>query len=260
MAATDRQRQEAEQLVEAAARLQEQGDRQEALAALRRAMLLYAEADRLAQIDGGSSPLSRRVRAEVCERCADWLMEAEQYAEAANLYQEASDLYGESGGDAGEQGPRRCAHKALTCVTALRSRPHDRLYLLTEHYERHLRQLALQSDTAAQQGDCCAHIAAIFMRRDHPQEAVARYREALALYARAPQTESVHMARAECHHRIAGMMANSLKDLHGAVRHYREAIALYTAHEPSVYGLQEERTLCARALADVERRLERMPH
>jgi tetratricopeptide (TPR) repeat protein len=259
MASTDQQRQEAEQLATEADRLRAQGARQEALAALRRATLLYAELDRLAQMADRGSPLPLCRRAETCERYADWLTEAEQHAEAANIYQEASDLFGQSGGGEAEEGARRCAHKVLANLTALRSRPHDRLYLLIAHYERQLRQLALQSGAEEQQGDCCFHIAGIFQRRGRAQEAVARYQEALTLYERASQTQTVLLARAECHHLIAGLMVNTLDDLPGAARHYREAVALYTAHEPPIYGAQQSRAICLRALVDVERRLERLP-
>jgi tetratricopeptide (TPR) repeat protein len=259
MAPLDQQRQEAERLAEEADRLRANGSKQEAIAALRRAMLLYAELDRLAKAGDHDSPLPHCLRARICERCADWLAEAEQHAEAANIYQEASDLYGLSGGREAEEGAHRCAHKVLTCVAALRSRPHDRLYLLIAHYERQLRQLALQPGAEEAQADCCFHIAGIFQRRDRPQEAVARYQEALSLYALAPQTQTVLLACAECHHLMAGLMANTLGDLPGAARHYREAVALYTAHEPLTYGVQMSRGICVNALADVERRLEGLP-
>jgi hypothetical protein len=259
MAHTDSLRQEAENLTAEATHLLEQDARQEALAALRRAMLLYAEVDRQTQAEDQPSPLRRYVRAETCERYADGLTTAEEYAEAANIYQEASDLYGGSGGDEGEQGARRCAHKALESVAALRARPQDRLYLLIAHYDRQQRQLALQADTEERQGDCCVHIAGIFQRRDRPRESVARYQEALTLYGRAPQTPAVLLAIAACHHRVAGLMANALDDLPGAVQHYRAAITLYAAHETAVYGVQQEHALCVRALTDVERLLESRP-
>ena len=237
MADSDGQRQEAEQLTAEAPRLHAQGAHAEAIAALRRAMLLYAEVDRQAQERSQSSPLLRNVRAQTCQRYGDLLTEAKAYAEAANVYQEASDLYGQSGDPACEAQVRLCAHRALECIAALRARPQDRLYLLVGHYERQQSQLALQPEKEGQQADCCVHIAGIFLRRDRPREAVDRYQEALDLYARAPQTEDVALSVAECHHRIAGLMANALEDLPLAARHYAAAIALYTAHEVPTYGV-----------------------
>jgi hypothetical protein len=253
MANTDAQRQEAEQLTAEAARLHTRGAQADAISALRRAVLLYAEVERQARELGQLSMLPHNARAEACERYGDLLTEAEAHAEAANVYQEASDLYGQTGDPANEQHVRLCAQKALASIAALRARPQDRLYLLIGHYERQQRQLAMQDGTEQQQADCCAHMAGIFLRRDRPIEAITRYREALDLYARAPQTPAIALACAECHHRIAGLMANALGDLPGAERHYTAAIDLYTAHEPAVYGMQQERSLCLHALADIIR-------
>jgi hypothetical protein len=256
MATTDAQRQEAEQLTEEATRLHALGAGPDAIAALRRAMLLYAELERQALEREQTSPLRRGVRAQTCERYGDYLAEMEEHAGAANAYQEAVDLYGQEGGAEAAQQARACAHKALASIAALRARPQDRLYLLIAHHERQQQQLALRAGTEEQQGDCCLHIAQILLRRDRPREAVARFQAALALYARAQQTPSVVLSSAECHHRMAGLMANSLRDLAGAARHYRAAVALYTAHEPPVHGVQQECALCLHALNWIERHLE----
>ncbi|HLK61753.1 MAG TPA: hypothetical protein VKU00_34725, partial [Chthonomonadaceae bacterium] len=125
-------------------------------------------------------------------------------------------------------------------------------YLLIAHYERQQQQLALQPGTEREQAEHVVHIARIFQRRERPQEAVTRYREALQLYARAMPTQETLLACAECHHRIAGLMARFLNDPTGAARHYREAVTLYAAHEPVVHGRQAGYDLCVRALRELE--------
>ena len=43
--------------------------------------------------------------------------------------------------------------------------------------------------------------------------------------------------------------------LRAAAEHYREAIALYTLHEPCAFGVQTSRAFCVRALKETLRRL-----
>jgi tetratricopeptide (TPR) repeat protein len=251
MSADRTQREQAARYANQAARLYDAGARPEALVALRQAVLLYAAADD-AEAGSAADRTLRRARADACQRCGDCLAECGEHAEAANVYQEATDLYRQIGDVAAEGEAAACAHKIMESVDALRARPQERLYLLIARYERQQRQLTLQSGTAAQQAQCCMQIARIFQRRERPEEAIARYREALSLYARATQAAENLLACAECHHRMATLLAHDTGDLRSAVRHYRQAIALYTAHEPPVYGVQESRTLCERALAETE--------
>jgi tetratricopeptide (TPR) repeat protein len=227
-------------------RCRESGDLRGALAALRQAVLLYAAAE------GETAARVRGARAEACARFADCLAEADEHAYAANIYQEATDLYTQlTDPDAAEQA-HVCARSALASIAALRARPQERLYLLIAHYERQQQQLALEPGTERQQAEQAAYIARVFQRRERYEESIARYREALDLYGRAPQPVEVMLARAECHHRIATMLHRYVGDLPGAARSYRSAIALYTEYEPPVYGVQQSRDLCLLALAEIE--------
>ncbi len=237
--------QQARALVATATVRYEQGDLDTALSQLRQAVLLFAS-------EASSDPAQIRTRADACQFYGDCLTEREEHPEAANVYQEAADLYALLKTPEGEAQAQVCARKILAGVAALRSRPHERLYLLIAQYERKQQQLALQPGTEREQAEQVTHIARIFQRRDRPQEAVARYREALQLYARAVPTQETLLADAECHHRIAGLLVRFLNDPPAAARHYREAIALYAANEPVVHGRQASHDLCVRALRELE--------
>lgn len=237
--------QQAARLVVAAIELREQGELTESLLQLRQAVLLFAS-------EKSSAPALIRARADACQFYGDSLTEREEYAEAANVFQEAADLYALLVTEEGESAAQACARKILAGVAELRSRPHERLYLLIAHYERQQQQLALQPGTEREQAEHVVHIARIFQRRERPQEAVTRYREALQLFARTVPIQETLLASAECHHRVANLLERFLHDVPAAVRHYREAIALYTAHEPVVHGRQPGRDLCVRALRALE--------
>ncbi|HZO88918.1 MAG TPA: hypothetical protein VFB38_11325 [Chthonomonadaceae bacterium] len=238
-------------------RLHASGALSDAITSLRRAVLLYA-ADDEAQTGPERTPQERcayrRARADACQRYADCLTEAGEHPEAANIYQEAADLYALVGDEAAQQQARVCAQKILAGVAQLRSRPHDRLYLLIAHYERRQRQLALSAGTEQAQAECARHIARVFHRRERPQEALERYQEALALYARVPQTEEVGLACAECHHRMANLLHYYLDALEAAAQSYREAIALYAAYGLPTYS--GDRMICLRAVQEIERHLD----
>jgi tetratricopeptide (TPR) repeat protein len=258
MTLAERQREQAAQCTAEALQRHAEGALPDAIAAMRHAVLLYAAADS-AETESATASTDaaayRRIRADVCQRCGDFLTESGQHPEAAMLYQEAADLYGQWGGAEAAQEAHACAQKILAAVEALRARPQERLYLLIAQHERQQRQLALTPSSEQAQAECAVRIAQVFQRRERPQEAVERFREALTLYARAPQTPEVQLARAECHHRIATLLYYDLNDLPAAAAHYRKAIPLYTAHEPPYYGVQSSRQMCARALAEIERRL-----
>ena len=226
------------------------------LAALRKAVLHYAAADAaLETADHGES--LKRARADACRRFAEALASAGRHAEAANIYQEATDLYGLIE-DADAPGlAKECARRLLDNVAALRAQPHERLHLLIAHYERLQQQYALESGTEASQAECAAHIARICQRRDRPVDAVARYREALDLYGRSSHSTETELAKAECHHRIATILAVRLDRAMEAIRHYRESIALYEIHEPIVYGFQQSLEMCRAALSRIEATLPR---
>ena len=227
------------------------GSLSEAVVALRSAVVLYAEAEEsLGDSTREKALLALRwARADTCQLCGDYLMESEAFAEAVTIYQEATDTYSRIAG--AEQEASVCARKLLAGVTALRARPHERLYLMTAQYERQQRQLALHSGTEAEQAECLVRIARVFQRRERPQEAVQHYLEALALYSQAAPTEELPLAVAECHHRLATILNYALHDDTAALAHYQEAITLYTLHEPLVYGVQESRLLCERASTEL---------
>ena len=230
----------------------------EALDSVRRAVLLYAAADTTEDLEGGDPagvPMWR-VRAAACRLCGDYLVEAGQYPEAAAIYQEAVDLYHQIGDREAEQDARTCAHKVVEIVDSLHDHPKERLYLLIAHYERQQRQVALEPETERLQAEYSVQMARIFERRERFSEALDRYGEALDLYARAEQIPEALLGCAECHHRMAAILSYSGQDLPAAAEHYREAIALYTLHEPSVFGAQTSRDFCVRALNETLRRLE----
>ena len=257
MSATNTQQEQAALCVRESARWYAEGVLTEAIACLRRAVLLYAAANGETDEQSAAALNSfRRARAAACQLCGDYLAEAEERAEAVAVYQEAADLYALIGDAEADREARACAHKLMALVTALRTQPGERLYLLIAHYERQQRQIALEAGTEMQQAECCLQIARIFERRERPFEAVARYREALALYAQVAPTPDVLLNCAECHQRIAGVLTYALHDLPTAARHYRAAVALYTAHEPFVFGTQPSGAFCARALAEIEHRLQ----
>ena len=239
---------QAEQNVRQARLLYENGRREEAITLQRRGALQYALAMRDVELPAAEAWWAR---ADACRVLGDYLAEAEAYPEAATYYQEATDCYTAIDSEEAEIASRDCAVRALAAARALHAIPEQRLYLLTVRYERQIQQLALESDTEAQQAACWVHIARIFQRRDRPEEAVMHYREALRLYALTPQDET-GLAQAECHQRIGELYANALDDPAQAILAYRKAIALYLVYEPQVDGEQAALALCVHALHQLE--------
>ena len=257
MTITSQQQEHAARCVAESTRLHAEGALQDALASVRQAVLLYAAADAaIVPEENDPTAVSRwRLRAAACRLCGDYLVEARQYPEAATVYQEAVDLYQQIGDPEAEQEARACAHKIVEIVDALRDQPQERLYLLIAHHERRQRQLAIEPGTERQQAEVSVQIARVLERRERFPEALARYREALDLYARAEQSPEVLLNCAECHHLMAAVLAYCGLDLKADVEHYREAIALYAQYEPSAFGVQTSHAFCVRALQETLRRL-----
>jgi tetratricopeptide (TPR) repeat protein len=226
----------------------ELGQLDAAIELMREAAVLYAASDSAAVQESDARVLSR---AMACRLCGDYLVEDEQYAEAANIYQEAVDQYSRLNSEEAEVDARRCARKLLDCIALLRARPFDRLNLLIAQYEHKQRQYAAQPEQEAQQAECAAHIARILARRERYEQSVERYREALDLYERAGGEPEVQLAIAECHHRMAGLLAYRLNKKLDALAHYHKAVVLYAEHEPYVYGSQQARELCERAVSEL---------
>lgn len=235
----------------------EGGRVEKAVDLLRQSVLLYAALEAAPLPSGIDVARFHQARADACHELAARLTETGCHAEAANVYQEATDLYSQIGTQQAEQMSRACARKLLENLGALNAQPQERLHLLVAHYERIQRQLALEPDTEIRQAECCVHIARIFQRRDRAEAAVARFDEALALYERVSPTPESELGRAECHHRIATLLSLKMNDLYGAERHYRQAIDLYSEHEPVEYGFQSSLELCRAALARIAPMLRR---
>jgi len=257
MTRTGIQEEQAARCVAEAQRLHAQGAQQAALERARRAVLLYAAADTIPHPENAPPEAVSlwRLRAAACRLCGDYLVEAGHVPEAAAVYQEAVDLYHRIGDPQAQQEARACAHQVVEMVDSLREQPQTRLYLLIAHYERRQRQVALDPGTEQIQAELSVQIARVFERRERYAEAIERYREALELYARAEQTPEVLLGCAECHHRLATVLSISRRGLPEAAEHYRQAISLYTLHEPSVFGVQSSRAYCQRALQETLRRL-----
>lgn len=215
---------------------------------MRDAVIMYAAADSAA-----AQPSDERTRARsvACRLCGDFLAESERYAEASKIYQEAVDQYSLQQSEEAEVESRRCAHKLLDCIAMLRARPFERLNLLIARYEHLQRQYAAQPAHEMQEAECAAHIARILARRDRPDEAVTRYREALEILGRAEMDPGVYMAIAESNHRLGGLLAYRLNEPAEALLHYRKAIVLYAEYEPYVYGMQQAREMCERAIKEL---------
>jgi tetratricopeptide (TPR) repeat protein len=242
------QEQSASERFERAVIEHEQGRLDAAIGLMREAAVLFAAADSAAAPESHERALTR---ATACTLCGDYLVEAEQYAEAANIYQEAVDQYSRLTSEEAEVDARRTAHKLLDCVALLRARPYDRLNLLIAQYEHRQRQFAAQPRHESQQAECAAHIARILARRERYEQSVERYCEALRLFSSAEMEPGVYLAIAECNHRIAGLFAYRLNDSVQAVSHYRIAAGLYAEYEPYVYGKQEALELCERAITEL---------
>lgn len=257
MANPESLQEQAERLVAEARGIQDLGRPGDSLEPFHRAVLLYAAADAAAKESDEPGPL-KRPRAEACRLYADALMIKDQFAEAANIYQEATDLYGLLDDEESTRLARECARRLLTCVAELRGRPQDRLHLLIAHYERALQQLTLDPGTESKRAECCMHIARIYQRRDRHVDSVNRYRQALTLLRDCDSSTEIELDRAECHHRIATLLVQSLDKPLEAITHYREAIALYKSCEPFVYGFQQSLELCRAALARTEAALPRL--
>ncbi len=227
----------------------EAGRLESAIDLMREAVILFASADSAVARPSDDRVLSRAV---ACRLCGDFLVEGDQYPEAANIYQQAVNQYSRLKTEEAEVWARRCAGKLLDCVAMLKTRPLERLNLLIARYEHIQRQYAAQPLRERQQAECAAHIARILARRERYEQSADRYQEALELYAGAPQEPEVNLAIAECHHRLAGLLAYRLNRKLEAIAHYRQAISLYSEHEPYVYNRQQSRDLCERAVKELD--------
>ena len=223
------------------------GRAEEALDALHKAVLLFAAADTARENTDEPGPLTRP-RADACRLYGDSLAALGRHADAANIYQEATDLYGLIGDSDARKSAGDCARRLLQSVAALRADPRGRLHLLVAHYERSQEQLALEPGMEFRQAECRMHIARIYQRRDRPADSVECYRESLDLLAACDDLSETDLTRAECHHRIATLLAEPLGQPHEAVSHYQRAIALYQPHEPFVHGFQQSLELCRSGL------------
>ncbi|HLJ53692.1 MAG TPA: hypothetical protein VKT77_01570 [Chthonomonadaceae bacterium] len=241
----------AEHAVREADACEAEGNAERSLEALRRAVLLYAAADALRDNPEEAGPQTA-ARADACRRFAAALATAERHAEAANIYQEATDLYGLLDDDASRRRAAECARSLLASVAAVKSQPRERLHLLVAHYERMQEQIALDADSEARQADCRMHVARIYQRRDRPADAIAAYDAALALLDACEVTAEVGLAKAECHHRAATLLAQADGGAEAAAHRYRTAIALYAVHEPFIYGHQQSLEMCRAALARID--------
>lgn len=221
----------------------------EAIELMREATVLFAAADSAAASDSEERVLSRST---ACRLCGDYLAERGDFAEAANIYQEAVDQYSRLDSELAEETGRGCARKILDCIQHLRLQPRERLNLLIAQYEHRQRQFAAQPGHEKQQAECVVHIAQILQRRERYEQAVRRYREAVELFESAGASPDMRLAVAECHHRIGGLLCHRLNDDGLALFHFREAVKLYSEHEPYVYGKQEARSLCERAIREIE--------
>ncbi len=213
-------------------------DRVDEAEALRRSVAHLA----LAEIEGEAL----RGRAAASHRLADLLAEDGIWPEAMQAYQEAADAYGllpNYGSEAAE-----CARRIRDGVRALRSRPYDRLYLLTARYEREIRSLEVQADTEKERGDRAFHIAEILHRRERHLEAVSRYEEALGLYAQAVETE---LEQAHCCKKLGDLFFGPLEDDVRAFSCYRRAERLFDLMEFLPELDERSRYECTRRIRDL---------
>ena len=191
----------------------------------------------------GSDPSRLRPYAVACRHLAERLVAADRIPEAAQAYQEAADAF--SLLPDGDAEARQCAKAVVEGVRSLWRRPEERLLLLVTHHDREMRRLAQQPDTEHERARIAFHLGTVLQRRDRFAMAAERYAQALALLEARDGTE---LDKAACHQRLAGLYHHELADPRLAERHYRAAIALYSAFEPVTDGEQVERALCEELL------------
>ncbi len=224
----------------------------EAIALLRQSVLLYAEMD-TPKTTYLFIPTLREERGLACETCADYLVEAEQRPEAANLYQEAINVY-QSIHQTAKVG--ECARKAVAAINALRFQPEERLQLLIARHERQRQQLALQEDTEFEQADILMAIGQICVRRERYPQAQESYEEALRLLFMVVSS-SLHLlyAKGVCRHQLGNLAFYHFNDLSSAEAHYRAALAdLKPCQELEEYSAAAA-DMCLYALEDVVARI-----
>ena len=215
----------------------EAGRKELAVRRLQRAAVLYTKREE----EGQGEPASH---GRACRLLAKVLVDLGRLPEALQALQEAADALARLPNS--EQDVDACAREIVYWTNRLRSDPHERLYMLVAHLEREQRRLASMPGSQRDRGDCAFRIATILHRRDRFAEAAHRYREALRLYRHADGTG---MQQAECHRRLAGLYHYELANAPLAIRHYREAIRLFAAHEVPWDGHQMNRELCEELLS-----------
>lgn len=224
---------DADRLVERAKQFHTSGDIAIAIESLREATALYAAKDTAATIESVSIIVSR---AGACRLCGEYLFETGAFAEAANMFQEAVNQYSRLDSEEAEGIVRRLAHRVIECVDVLKSRPGERLHLLIAQYEHRQLQYAALPSHEYEQAQCAEHIARILHRRERPDEAVARYSEAIRLYTSANELPNTMLRIAECHERVGNILSNRPGASDRAKYHFKEAIVLYKLFEPKVSG------------------------
>ena len=213
------------------------GDRDAELTALRRCVA------HLSLVQDDDEAVALPARAEASRRLADSLAEEGMWPEAMQAYQEATDSYGRMPGF--EAQASECARRIREGVRALRFRPRDRLLLLTARYERELQSLRAQPSTETAQANCVAHIAGILHRCGRFNEAAARYRAALDLYAGAEDTE---LEQARTAMRLGDLYFGPLEDEVKAFSWYRRAEREFSLVEALDEAGQTARQECSRKL------------
>lgn len=230
------------------------GHLSEAIVLLRHSVLLYAEMD-TPQKAYLFIPNLRVERGLACETCADYLVEAEQYPEAASLFQEAVNVYQSTGNPAVKV--EDCARKAVAAINALRLHPEERLQLLIARHERQRQQLALRENTEMEQASILIQIGQICVRRERYPQAHESYEEALRLLLMvSPRSLSLLYTQGVCHHQLGNLAFYRFKDFLSAEAHYRTAL---TDFEPCQELEEYDATaadMCRYTLAEVVARIE----
>lgn len=194
---------------------QAEGNLAAAIECLRHAASLFASIEEPDVDDLMARGAACRDLGEILSRCG-------RAPEAMQAYQEACDAFEQAPG--AEEDARRCARLVVTGVREIWREPQQRLYLLIARHERDQRQAAEEPGSEGRQADIALRIGAIFERRDRPEEAIPRYREALFLYERAPDGR---FGMARCHHRLGGLYIDTGRDRGDAISHLSSAARLY---------------------------------
>ncbi len=225
--------QKIEYLVDLSCRLSDEGQEMESIQTLRNAVsILHALEEK--------TELMQQLYAANSLKLAKMLSDADRIPEAVAYFQAATDTYNVLGDS---DAASTAAKGVLNCVSQLRNRPADRIFLLVAKYERQIAELSITPNMEVDCAKICHHVANILQRRNRYNESATWFLQELDYLSGAEISDEIIFSRAQAHNELGKLNFEYLRDPGLALEHYERAIVLLNTcletHESASADLEE---------------------